>query len=383
MDYFDFGKTGLKISRFGLGCMRFPKKKQSDGSSAIDQDEVNRMVKYAYEKGINYYDTAYMYAGSEKALGEALKAIPRDKIILTSKLPMARFEKYEDCERFLKKSLDDLQTDYLDFYLFHAMQSARWNTVKEMGLFNFMKEAKEQGKIKYIGFSFHDNLFLFREMIDFYDWDMCQIQLNIMDEKNQAGVEGLKYAAEKNIPVVIMEPLRGGILANQVPEKVRQIVNEFPEKKPSLEWAFKWLYNMPEVNIVLSGVNSVNQLKQNIEIAERSTLKSLTDEELKLISRMQELFFESQTIGCTHCNYCVPCPQAVDIPEIFAFYNGLSIESYKGPCRFQYTRFKYMAGHGVDKCIECGECEEKCTQQLPIIDTLKSAHKELLNPDLL
>ena len=383
MRYFDFGKTGLKISRFGMGCMRFPKKELSDGSKIIDQDEVTRMVNYAYEKGINYYDTAYMYAGSEKTLGEALKGIPRDKIIITSKLPMAKFKKYEDCERFLNKSLEDLQTDYLDFYLLHAMQDARWNIVKDLGLLNFMEDAKKQGKIKYIGFSFHDNVFLFKDMIDSYDWDMCQIQLNIIDEKHQAGLEGLKYAAEKNIPVVIMEPLRGGNLVNHVPEKVQQVASEFPVKKSVLEWSFKWLYSMPEVNVVLSGVNNVSQLKQNIEIAEQSLPNSMTPEEQTLISRMQELFFEFQKIGCTHCNYCVPCPQTVDIPEIFDYYNGMSTESYQGSCRFQYTKWKYLIGHGVDKCVECGECEEKCPQQLPIIDTLKLAHKELFNPDLI
>ncbi len=383
MQYLNFGKTGLKISRFGLGCMRFPKKDLTDGTNVIDQDKVNEMVKFAYENGINYYDTAYLYAGSEISLGKALKGIPREKVIITSKLPMAKFEKYDDCERFLNKSLDDLQTDYIDFYLLHSIIGSKWNTIKEKDILGFLKKAKEQRKIKHIGFSFHGTLNLFKEIIDSYDWDMCQIQLNILDTKHQAGLEGLLYAAKRNIPAVIMEPLRGGALVNSIPDKIQHLVNEYPAKKLPLEWAFQWLYNMPQVNIVLSGVNNIDQLKQNIEIAKQTLPNSMTPEEQELISKMQKLFHNYHRIGCTHCDYCKPCPHGVDIPEIFEFYNGMFMNSYQGHCKFQYTKFIYLMGHGADKCIECGECEKKCPQQLPIIDTLKLAHKELINTNFL
>ena len=383
MNYQTFGKTGLKISRFGLGCMRFPKTVLADGSKMIEQDKVNEMVKYAYDNGVNYYDTAYLYPGSEKALGEAVKDIPREKIIITSKLPLAKFEKYDDCERFLDESLDALGTDYIDFYLLHSVIKKRWGIVKEHDLIGFMEKAKAAGKIKYIGFSFHDSLTFFKEIIDHYPWDMCQIQLNILDTAHQAGLKGLHYAADKGIPVVIMEPLRGGALVEKIPGEVQQLVNEYPVKKEMLEWAFKWLYHLPQVSTVLSGVSTLDQLKQNIDIADNSLPNSLTSEEQDLITNIKESFANYHKIGCTHCNYCMPCPQGVDIPGIFEFYNGTSMGSYVNHCKFQYTKFIYLPGHGADKCIECGECEEKCPQQLKIIDGLKAAHKVLLKSDMI
>lgn len=363
--------------------MRFPKKKTEDGSEIIDQDKVNKIVKYAYDHGVNYFDTAWLYDGSEKALGEAIKEIPRDKIFIATKLPMAKFEKYDDCEKFLDKSLNNLGIDYIDFFLLHAVHKKRWDIIKDLNLIGFMEKAREQGKIKYISFSFHDTLTLFKEMIDSYNWDMCQIQLNILDTKHQAGLEGLHYAAKKGIPVVIMEPLRGGGIVNNIPCEINQLIDNYPTKRSMVEWAFKWLYNIPQVNVVLSGVNSIEQIKQNIEIAKNSLPNTLSYEDHDLINKIREIFNKNQRIGCTHCRYCMPCPQGVDIPEVFEFYNGMSMESYQGHCRFQYTKFIFSIGHGADKCIECGECEDKCPQQLPIIDTLKSAHKELLNKDIL
>jgi uncharacterized protein len=382
MTYNEFGKTGLRVSRFGMGCMRLPKTKQADGTTIIDQDETNAMVKYAVDHGVNYFDTAYVYGGSEVAVGKALAGGLREKIILATKNPVWMAETYDDYEKLLDEELERLQTDYIDIYLLHALNQERWDALKSLEAIKFMEEMKKKGKIKHFGFSFHGPLPLFKEIIDHYDWEMYQIQLNILDEKHQAGLEGLHYAAKKGIPSVIMEPLRGGAMTTNIPESVKKAIDEFPTKRPPVEWAFRWLYDMPESKVVLSGVSNMEQLKQDIEIFDEAEANTMSPEEHRLIDTIKEAYKEGQQIGCTRCGYCMPCPQGVDIPEIFQLWNDLAMEAYSGHCRFQYTRMMHAMGNGATECLECGICEDKCPQELPIMESLKKAHEALLNPDL-
>jgi predicted aldo/keto reductase-like oxidoreductase len=382
MTYNELGTTGLNVSRFGMGCMRLPKIEQPDGTAVIDQDKTNEMVRYAIDHGVNYFDTAYVYGGSEEAMGRALAGGLREKIVLVAKNPVWLAETYDDYERLLDEELERLQTDHLDIYLLHALNRARWDSVQQLGAIRFLEEMKHKGKIRHAGFSFHGPLALFKEIIDHYDWDMCQIQLNILDEKHQAGLEGLHYASDRGIPCVIMEPLRGGAMVNNIPDSVVSMIRDFPESRPPVEWAFRWLYDMAESRVILSGVSTLDQLKQNIEIFADAKAGSMSADEHALIESIKDAYKAGQKIGCTRCGYCLPCPQGVDIPEVFQLWNDMMMESYQGHCRFQYTRSVHAMGNGATECIECGQCEDQCPQELPIIESLKEAHKELLNPQL-
>ena len=271
MYYREFGNLGFKISTFGIGCMRLPLLLQPDGStdpSKIDEDEAIKMIRYGIDNGVNYIDTAYGYHGgnSEIVTGKALKDGYREKVKLATKLPVWLANSYEDFGKLLDEQLAKLQVDYIDFYLLHALNKNSWEKVKDMGVLEFLDKAVEAGKIKHPGFSFHDELPVFKSIIDSYDWKMCQIQLNFLDENYQAGVEGLRYAGSKNIPVVIMEALRGGRLARNIPEDILKVWNSYHIKRSPVEWAFRWLYNFPEVTVILSGVSTMEQLKENIEI---------------------------------------------------------------------------------------------------------------------
>ena len=379
MHYVDFGNLGFKISRFGMGCMRFPMEKGHTDDSQVDEKAAIDMIRYAIDHGVNYIDTAYPYHGgrSEVIVGKALKNGYRDKIKLATKLPVWHAKKYEDLEKLLDEQLRRLKTDHIDFYLLHALNEKQWHRVQKLGVLDFLDEAMEKGKIRYPGFSFHDELPVFKDIIDSYDWHMCQIQLNILDEHYQAGVEGLKYAGSKGIPVVIMEPLRGGKLAQNLSQDVIDIWNDFPVKRSPVEWAFRWLYNFPEVTTILSGVSTVEQLKDNIKIFEEAKPNVMTDEELALVKRVQEFYKGKIKVGCTSCNYCMPCPSDVAIPDIFSMYNDASIFN-------DFKTYKKRYGELIKKekdasqCVECGNCESACPQHLPIIEKLKEANKALV-----
>ena len=382
MTYNQLGSTGLNVSRFGMGCMRLPKIEQRDGTSIIDQDKTNEMVRYAIENGVNYFDTAYIYGGSEAAMGKALAGGLREKIVLAAKNPVWLAESYDDYERLLDEELERLQSDYIDVYLLHALNQERWNSINQLGAMRFLEAMKAKGKIRHGGFSFHGPLTLFNEIIDSYDWDMCQIQLNILDQKHQAGMAGLEYASAKGIPSVIMEPLRGGAMVNNVPETVSDSITAFPVQRPPVEWAFRWLYDMAECRVILSGVSTLDQLKQNIQIFADADAGAMSADEHALIGEIKDAYKARQNIGCTRCGYCLPCPSGVDIPEVFQLWNDMTMESYQGHCRFQYTRMIHAMGNGATECIECGQCEEQCPQELPISKSLVKAHEELLNPAL-
>ncbi|MBM7583167.1 putative aldo/keto reductase-like oxidoreductase [Caldicoprobacter guelmensis] len=381
MYYREFGNLGFKVSTFGMGCMRLPLQTQPDGSkdySAIDEDEAIKMIRYAIDNGVNYIDTAYPYHGgnSEIVVGKALKDGYRERVKLATKLPMWKVESYEDCEKLLDEQLSKLQVDYIDFYLLHALDKERWEKVEKFNILKFLDKAVESGKIKYPGFSFHDQLPIFKVIIDAYDWKMCQIQLNFLDENYQAGVEGMRYAASKGIPVVIMEPLKGGRLAHNIPKDIQQIWDSFSIKRSPVEWAFRWLYNFPEVTVILSGVSTMEQLKENIEIFKNAAPNSMTQEELELIAKVKAAYESKIKVSCTSCNYCMPCPSGINIPRIFSLYNNASMyDDIEGQSR----EYKKLIEEKADasKCVECGQCESACPQGIPIIEKLKEAHDVL------
>jgi len=362
MQYIDYGKTGLKVSRFGLGCMRFPS----------DKNEAINMVRYALDNGVNYLDTAYVYGDSEIITGEALKDGYRDKAVLVTKNPTWEVNKTADFEMYLDKQLKRLGVDYIDVYLLHNLSYNNWLKVEKFDGLTFLDKMIEKGKIRHKAFSFHGTLSAFKNIVDSYDWEMAQIQLNILDEYEQAGVEGLKYAHDKGMATVIMEPLRGGHIINNVPAEVSSLVASYKEKRSLLEWAFRWLYNMPEADVILSGTSTLEQLKKNIEIFDESKAKVMTSEDMVLIKNIREAFEAKKSIGCTGCRYCMPCPQNVDIPQIFKLYNSATLMSTHWVDKEMYTSNIIPAGLGADQCIECGKCESHCPQAIEIRRELKN-----------
>lgn len=391
MQYKEFGNLGFEISRFGMGCMRLPVRKNEAGQEEINEEEAIKMIRYAVDNGVKYIDTAYPYHGgqSEIVVGKALKDGYRERVKLATKSPVWLVNSNEDFDKYLDEQLKKLGVEYVDFYLLHALDKERWEKLKKLNVFDFLDRAKKSGRIKYAGFSFHDELPVFKEIIDSYDWNMCQIQLNILDEFSQAGAAGLRYAGSKGIPVVIMEPLRGGKLGQKIPEEVKQIYgsfnhnkNEVSEKntgnqsRSPVEWAFRWLYNFPEVAVILSGVSTLDQLKDNIRIFESAPSNCMTPDELDITRRVRE-FYESRTkVGCTGCSYCMPCPSGVSIPDVFHLYNNASIfDAYKESSAHYNHLIK--AGKDASNCKECGRCQELCPQGIEIIQKLKEAHKAL------
>lgn len=381
MKYRKFEDLNFAVSTFGVGCMRLPLKVQPDGStdaSKIDEEEAIRMIRYAIDNGVNYLDTAYGYHGgnSELLVAKALKDGYRDKVKLATKLPVWMAKSYEDFERLLDEQLAKLEVDFIDFYLLHALSGDRWEEIKKMGILDFLDKAVASGKIKYPGFSFHDELPVFKDIIDSYDWKMCQIQLNILDEDYQAGVEGMRYAGSKGIPVVIMEPLKGGRLAHNVPEDVKALWREADVERSPVEWAFRWLYNFPEIVTILSGVSTMEQLKDNIEIFSQAAPNTMTEKELELVERVKDLYDSKIKVGCTACNYCMPCPSGVDIPGVFSVYNDYSIYGNLEEFKNRYKRF-IEDNKDASQCVECGQCEAECPQHISIIEKLKEAHRVL------
>lgn len=375
MQYRKFTKDNLDVSLLGFGCMRFP---VIDGdSSQIDEVQSTEMLHYAIDSGINYIDTAYNYhqGNSEILVGKALKNGYREKVYLATKLPVWLAKTYEDFEKLLDEQLAKLQTEYIDFYLLHSLHEKSWTKIEKLNVFKFLDEAKRKGKIKYAGFSFHDELPLFKKIVDSYPWDFCQIQLNYMDRQYQAGIEGLKYAAEKGISLVIMEPIKGGKLAT-APSDVEAVWNKNSEKRTPAEWALKWVYDFEEVSVVLSGMSTIDQVKQNIALTNNSLPKSLTEEEHGLIGEVTKLYEERTKVGCTSCEYCLPCPSNVSIPNIFSHYNNFYVYGSEKHSIDMYEHFK-KEGKDSSQCTECGACEQLCPQHLEIISLLKDADKAL------
>jgi len=378
MYYRKFGNLGFEVSTFGMGCMRLPVIMSEDGQKKVDEKEAIRMIRYAIDHGVNYIDTAYPYHGGESELivAKALKDGYREKTKLATKLPVWLVNSYEDFDKLLNEQLSKLEVESIDFYLLHALNKERWEAMKKLNALDFLNKAIKSGKIKYAGFSFHDDLQTFKEIIDAYPWNMCQIQLNILDENYQAGVEGLVYANKKGVPVVIMEPLKGGKLAHQVPSDIKALWDSAETKRSPVEWAFRWLYNFPEVNVILSGVSTMEQLQDNLEIFQDARPNSMTEEEQRLVHRVKELYNSKIKVGCTGCNYCMPCPSGVSIPQIFSIYNEASIYDSFAAASEQYRKL-IAEGKDASQCVECGQCESACPQGIEVIEKLKEAHAAL------
>ena len=386
MLYRSLGRTGCRVSNLGFGCMRLPLQSAPAGAEAprlaeVDEDRSIELIRSAVEQGVNYFDTAYTYHGgkSEPILGRAVRGM-RDKVLLTTKLPVWLVKSAESFDQLLDEQLQRLDTSYLDFYLLHALNSDVWPRMIELGVFKFLDRIVAAGKVRRVGFSFHDDSATFKKIVDAYGWDVCLIHLNYLDRNFQAGQEGLTYAAAKGLGVVIMEPLRGGTLTNPVPAEVEAVWNAAPKQRTPAEWALTWLWDQPEVGTVISGMNSAAQLRENVEIAGRVTPHSLAAEEFAIIDKAAETYRGLFKIGCTNCGYCLPCPQGVDIPMNFKLYNDILLFHNTATSRMLYNTFM-GSDERASNCSECGACEKLCPQQIPIMAELKNVDAALAAGD--
>ncbi len=377
MKYRKFGKVDWEVSALSFGAMRLPI--LDNDSSKIEEPEAIRMIRHAIDNGVNYVDTAYGYHGgnSERLVGKALKDGYREKARLATKMPTWLTEKYEDFDKYLDEQLGKLETDRIDFYLIHGLNKTRWPVVRDLGVTKWAEEKIAEGKIGHIGFSFHDNFEMIKEIVDAYDgWTFCQIQYNYMDvESSQSapGVEGLKYAASKGLAVVVMEPIQGGRLAMAPPGEIQRIWDEAETKRSGAEWALQWVWNQPEVSVVLSGMSIMRHVEENLVSAGRSGPGTLTEEELALVERVQQKYAELGYIGCTKCDYCQPCPQGVLIPAIFDVLNQ-NYTSTRDETKAAYHGAIPEEGR-ASHCEQCGECEEQCPQVLPIMNLMKGTSR--------
>lgn len=366
------GKLPEEVSLLGFGCMRLP----TLAEGGIDEEQAIKIIRYAVDHGVNYLDTAYGYhqGKSEVLVGKAMQNGYRNKVNVATKLPVWLLNSSEDCGRLFNEQLERLGVDQIDFYLLHALNRDNWHRSRKFKALEFLSEAKATGRIRYAGFSFHDDVAVFKKIVDSYPWDFCQIQFNYMDENYQAGLEGLKYAADHGLGVMIMEPLRGGRLVRNVPEEIQDLFSKAPQKRTPAEWAFRWVANHPEVSLILSGMGNLAEVQENIRIMGEATPQSLTADELKIVEQAQKFYQQRVKILCTDCKYCLPCPQGVAIPQIFSIYNNASIyDSFKSD-QWQYEELQKKAQDGA-QCIACGQCESVCPQNLRIIETLQMAHR--------
>lgn len=368
MQYRSFGKLDWKASALGFGCMRFPTLDKTPSGPNIDETEAVRMVRYAIDNGVNYVDTAYPYHGgqSEVVLGKALKDGYREKVKLATKLPVWLVESPADFDRLLNEQLAKLQTSSIDFYLLHALSHGRWqDIVLKHKLLDRAEAALADGRIRHLGFSFHDDYPAFEEIVNGSNlWSFCQIQYNYMDDENQAGVRGLKLATDKGLGVVVMEPLMGGRLANP-PKDVLEAMESFPVRRTPVEWALQWLWNQPEVSVILSGMSTMAQVEENLNFADRSCPLSFTPAEQALIAQVREKYRARTAIPCSKCGYCMPCPNGVNIPGNFEYFNYAHLYDNLEDARFKYQIFLTEAQRS-SACIACGVCEELCPQKIEI-----------------
>jgi len=380
MQYRKFGKLEWKPSALGFGCMRLPQF-GSEWTSPVNEELAIEMIRYAIDNGVNYADTAFPYhmGNSERVLGKALQDGYRDKIKLATKLTPRFVESPKDFDRYIANQLKRLKTDKIDFYLMHGLNKQSWNQLKEWQVLKWAERKMAEGVIGHLGFSFHDDYEVFKEIIDSYDnWTFCQVQYNYLDVERQAGRRGVEYAAEKGLAVVVMEPLRGGQLVKDPPENVAKVWENALEKHDRVEWALKWLWNQPEISVVLSGMSAMEHVVDNVKYAKRSQINSMSQEDLELFSRIGEAYESLAPIDCTDCQYCQPCPNNVAIPKIFALYNEMHITDDPRAGFFGYVGPNALPEEQrADKCIECGECLELCPQQLNIPEWLKKAHEAL------
>ncbi|WP_409199573.1 aldo/keto reductase [Methanobrevibacter sp. DSM 116169] len=371
MKYRKMPKIEDEISLLGYGCMRFPRK-----NGIIDKKRTEKQIIEAINNGINYFDTAYLYYGSEETLGEILSQGYRDKVKIATKIPGPKIKKYEDFSEIFEKQLKMLKTDYLDNILIHSLASfEEWNYLKDIGVLDFFKLEKDKGRIINIGFSYHGNIKNFKKIIDDYDWDFCMVQYNYIDDKYQAGSEGINYAASKNIGVIAMEPLRGGLLVNQIPNEAKKIIENYKIKRSPAEWAFRWAADNPNVQVVLSGMNEEKDIEENIKIFSDITPNSLTDDDKQMLESVKKEIHKKIKVQCTSCGYCLPCPKNVDIPTSFTCYNDKSLFGGLSPAINYFNATSYD-NSAASNCTRCGACEKKCPQNIPIMDELENVKKE-------
>ena len=375
MNYRKFGKLDWKPSALGFGAMRLPI--LENDSSKINEPLSIEMIRYAIDHGVNYVDSAYGYHGgnSERLVGKALKDGYREKVKLATKMPTWLIQSYGDFDKYLAEQLGKLQTNRIDFYLLHGLNKGRWPNLKELGVTKWAEEAIADGRIGHIGFSFHDDLATFKEIIDYYPgWEFCQIQYNYMDTEYQAGTEGLRYAASKGLAVVVMEPIAGGRLAVPPPAEIQAIWDNATVKRTAAEWALQWVWNQPEVSVVLSGMSEMRHVTENVESAGRSGPGTLSAEDLAIIESVKEKYGELGFIGCTECRYCEPCPEGVAIPEIFALFNEYYAKDKDDSIKEKYLK-EIAPENRASKCVKCGKCEELCPQNLPIMNLMNSVKR--------
>ncbi|MDE6749913.1 MAG: aldo/keto reductase [Lachnospiraceae bacterium] len=367
-------RYGNQISQLGYGCMRFSKK-----GNAIDYEKAEKEVLLAIEKGVNYFDTAYIYPGSEECLGRILDENKcRDRVYIATKLPQYIIRSAAAIDKTFNEELSRLRTDHIDYYLMHMFTDyAEWEHLKELGIEDWIKRKKEEGSIHNIGFSYHGDTEMFLKILDAYDWDFCQIQYNYLDEHTQAGKRGLQAAAGKGIPVIIMEPLRGGKLVN-LPDKAKEILASDSNGYTPAELGLRWLWNQPEVSCVLSGMNSEDMVNENIRIASEAEPGHLTEEDMKIVEQIKQVIREREKVGCTGCRYCMPCPKGVDIPGNFYYYNLMYMEK-KTSARVEFAQNMGLRKEPgfASQCAQCGKCEQHCPQHINIREKLKEADRDL------
>jgi predicted aldo/keto reductase-like oxidoreductase len=373
MLYRTVSKTGDKLSILGFGYMRLPKKE----GGGIDEDRAISQLRFAIDQGVNYVDTApiYHFGKSERILGRALDDGYRERVRIATKLPPWSVFSRADMDRILAEQLEKLGTDHIDYYLLHSLGKESWEKLLRLGVLEFLDAAKKDGRIVNAGFSFHSNIATFKEIIDAYGWDFCQIQFNYLDERNQAGIEGLEYAASKQVAVMVMEPLRGGNLAGHLPDEVQKRFDAAPVKRTAAEWGLRWVWNHKGVTVVLSGMNEEAQIEENLQVAETALPDSLTGSDLAVLEEARQIYRRLMKVDCTGCRYCMPCPAGVNIPECFAFYNNTAFFPHNRENRMLYIiRLGGIIGDVpsyAGLCKHCGKCERICPQHIPIQQRLK------------
>lgn len=367
-----------QISILGFGCMRFPKK-----GGSVDLEETERQIAYAIENGVNYFDTAYIYPGIEKALGTILEKNGwRSQVKIATKMPHFLIKSVDGLEKLFQEQLSRLKTDYVDYYLMHMLPDVHiWNKLVKLGVEDWLLEKKQKGQIHRIGFSYHGNTERFLMLLDAWDWDFCQVQYNYMDEYSQAGRPGVTHAAKKGIPVIIMEPLRGGRLVYGLPPKARRLFEEAKPSRSAAEWGLRWLWNQPEVSVVLSGMNSMEMVQENIRIAKSVRAGELTSKDEDLFYQVKKAVNEKIKVPCTGCGYCQPCPAGVDIPGIFRCYNVRYTDGWFTGMReyFMCTTLRAERSN-ASLCMKCGKCESHCPQNISIQKELSEAAKHMETP---
>ena len=381
MKYRKFGKLDWDVSALGFGAMRMPI--IGGDSKNIDEPEAIKMIRHSIDEGVNYVDTAYPYHGgeSEKVVGKALKDGYREKVRLATKMPAWLVKEYDDFDKFLNEQLEKLDTTHIDYYLLHGMNKGRWPLLKDLGVFEWAEKAKADGRIKYLGFSFHDEYPVFEQLLeDAEHFTFCQIQLNYMDTEYQAGMKGLKAAAEKGLAVVIMEPIKGGKLGVTPPQAVQDVWAKSEVKRTPADWALQWVWNLPEVSVVLSGMSEMRHVTENLVSASNSGPGTLKEYELALVEEAKEAYLSLGFVGCTACRYCMPCPSGVAIPDVLGLYNEYFQSGRDDAIKTKYWEQITPETHSSN-CTSCAACEAQCPQNLPIMKFMRETAQMFKQPE--